>query len=209
MWTPVARTSDLKSGKPLPANYRGTRLVLWRKRDGSIGALRDACGHRGIPLSKGEVIDDTIRCGYHHYCFDAQGKCVKTPGMLRLDEAYRASCKVLPFYVKEAWGLLWISGESEKEHPFPMPDEDVAYVSDILPVMDSVTARGCRFFDGRRYEVATALNRIGAGKAQVAVIIKIQKPLPGIFGAIERAMLKRRLIRIKVDAPQLASPLPH
>lgn len=209
MWTPVARAPDLKSGKPLSANYSGTRLVLWRKRDGSIGALRDACGHRGIPLSKGEVVDDTIRCGYHHYCFDAQGRCVKTPEMLKLDESYRASCKVRPFYVKEAWGLLWISGESENECPFPMPYEDVAYVSDILPIMDSVKARGSKFFDGRRYEVATVMNRIGADKAQMAVVIKIPKPLPGILGVIERAILKRRVIQVNVDALQLASPLPR
>jgi hypothetical protein len=75
--------------------------------------------------------------------------------------------------------------------------------------MDSVKARGSRFFDGRRYEVATALNRIGAGKAQMAVVIKIPKPLPGILGAIERAMLKRRVIRVNIDALQLATPLPR
>jgi nitrite reductase/ring-hydroxylating ferredoxin subunit len=134
MWTPVAQAKAL-ADKPLQVNFWGARVVLWRTEGDSVAALRDACGHRGIPLSKGEVVGGAIRCGYHHFCFDAQGRCVQTPAVLKLGGDYRARCNVQPFFVKEAWGLLWLSVEPESANPFPVfGDAGASVTSKTLPV---------------------------------------------------------------------------
>ena len=50
------------------------------RTDGRAVALEDKCAHRYAPLSKGALIGDTLRCGYHGLCYDTTGKCVQIPG---------------------------------------------------------------------------------------------------------------------------------
>lgn len=40
-------------------------IVVYRREDGKIAALQDACPHRLAPLSLGRLKGDAIECGYH------------------------------------------------------------------------------------------------------------------------------------------------
>ena len=51
-----------------------------RREEGEAVAMDDWCPHRGFRLSRSELVGDTIQCGYHGMCFDAQGECVRVPG---------------------------------------------------------------------------------------------------------------------------------
>ena len=55
-------------------------MILYRAADGKVAAIEDRCCHRQMPLSKGWLEGDTVRCGYHGLRFDAAGKCVEIPG---------------------------------------------------------------------------------------------------------------------------------
>ena len=79
-------------------------IVLFRKENGDPVALEDACPHRKLPLSMGELIDDTIQCGYHGLTFNCDGACVKAPGMDRIPP----KALVTSYPVCERWGLVWI-----------------------------------------------------------------------------------------------------
>src|SRR5260370_12960564 len=46
-------------------------LVIGRDRQGQTFALRDACPHRGMPLSCGQFDGEQIECSYHGWRFDA------------------------------------------------------------------------------------------------------------------------------------------
>ena len=48
-------------------------VVLYRRRDGQVVALEDACWHRLLPLSMGRLKDDEVVCGYHGLVFNAGG----------------------------------------------------------------------------------------------------------------------------------------
>ena len=50
-WYPALRTRELRVGTMSKALLLGVPLVLGRKKDGRIFAMRDLCPHRGIPLS--------------------------------------------------------------------------------------------------------------------------------------------------------------
>jgi phenylpropionate dioxygenase-like ring-hydroxylating dioxygenase large terminal subunit len=43
----------------------GEPVLLARRLDGSMFALRDLCPHRGIPLRFGRFDGDTVQRGYH------------------------------------------------------------------------------------------------------------------------------------------------
>ena len=52
-WYPALRTDTLRKGKTATAMLLGIPLVLGRRNDGRVFAMRDSCPHRGIPLSAG------------------------------------------------------------------------------------------------------------------------------------------------------------
>ena len=79
-------------------------IVFYRKKDGRVVALEDACPHRKVPLSMGRIKDDQVECGYHGLTFDCSGSCVRAPGMERAP----SNARVRSFPVEERYGLLWI-----------------------------------------------------------------------------------------------------
>lgn len=80
-------------------------VVLYRKQDGTPVALEDACPHRKLPLSKGNLKDDVIECGYHGLTFDGSGKCVAAPTQ---PEQIPEKARVRSYPVVDRYRLLWI-----------------------------------------------------------------------------------------------------
>jgi len=124
MWMPVLESGELKTD-PVRVSYWGTPLVLFRTASGRLAALEDKCAHRGVPLSRGSIRDENIRCGFHHFRFNADGECVDVPSAFGADEAFRSRCSVRKFFVREEIGLVWVSVEDESSSPFPVDLDDL------------------------------------------------------------------------------------
>jgi phenylpropionate dioxygenase-like ring-hydroxylating dioxygenase large terminal subunit len=68
-----------------------TPLAIGRDRQGLPFALRDACPHRGMPLSHGRFDGQQVECSYHGWRFDGRsGQCQLIPSLtsdqkLRID----------------------------------------------------------------------------------------------------------------------------
>ncbi len=59
----------------------GTAIAVVRSGD-NLYAIGDLCSHAEVPLSEGEVYDDTIECWLHGSCFDLRtGKPTNPPAM--------------------------------------------------------------------------------------------------------------------------------
>ena len=79
-WQPVAHKKDLPDGgAPLPVRIMGEDLVLFRDDQGRAGLLDIHCCHRGSDISYGRVEDGGLRCLYHGWLFDINGKCMEQP----------------------------------------------------------------------------------------------------------------------------------
>jgi phthalate 4,5-dioxygenase len=80
-WQPVAVAEELPSGgAPLPVKILGEDLVLFRDDQDRIGLLGLHCAHRGADLSYGRCEDGGLRCLYHGWLYDVQGRCLEQPG---------------------------------------------------------------------------------------------------------------------------------
>lgn len=105
---------------PLSRKICGEPIVMYRKLDGSVVALRDACPHRLLPLSLGFREGDNIRCKYHGMVVTPEGKPCEMPmTQERVNEAL--TTPVYPALEKHRYVWVWI-GEPDKADPALVPD---------------------------------------------------------------------------------------
>ena len=79
-WQPIALVEELSAPRPVKAvRVLGQDLVLFRGPDGRLGLLDRDCPHRGADLAFGRLEDGGLRCLFHGWLFDTEGKCLETP----------------------------------------------------------------------------------------------------------------------------------
>ena len=75
----VAKTADVPPGTMTFVAVERERIVLAHV-DGAFYALRDVCGHRNAPLSRGRLDGHMIECPLHFAQFDVRtGKLIDGP----------------------------------------------------------------------------------------------------------------------------------
>lgn len=113
-WYMAAWASEVVDA-PFGRTICGEPIVLYRDRaTRRIAALQDRCCHRGAPLSRGEVTDNGLCCGYHGLVFDDGGRCVHVPGQ----EKISSKLKVPRYAVEERDGILWVwIGDPDQADP--------------------------------------------------------------------------------------------
>ena len=77
-WQPVALSAELAK-EPKPVRILGEDVVVFRDRRGRAGLLGAHCIHRGTPLAYGAIEDGGLRCCYHGWLFDTEGRCLDRP----------------------------------------------------------------------------------------------------------------------------------
>lgn len=106
-------------------------IVLYRKENGQVAALADACWHRLLPLSKGTLSGDNVICAYHGLEFDDTGRCVYMPSQ----DTINPSACVTQYPVLERYRFVWVwPGDPALADPAQVPDlhwhDDPNWVSD-------------------------------------------------------------------------------
>src|SRR5216683_6771936 len=61
---------DLGDGGMISGQADGEELVLARRGD-EVFAIGAHCTHYGGPLAEGLIVGDTVRCPWHHACFQS------------------------------------------------------------------------------------------------------------------------------------------
>ena len=123
-WYPVARSKSLKPGKVLGVHFAGDPIALVRAKDGACFALEDRCAHRQVPLSNGVVCPKGLRCGYHGWTYDTEGRCVDIPYLGKdQDTGVRRPNGVRCYPCREAYGLIFIfPGDIAKAETTAFPE---------------------------------------------------------------------------------------
>ncbi len=108
VWYAIGLSTEVPLNKMKSFVLAGEPLVLTRKSNGEVFALRDICPHRGIPFSYGRVVNDQVECPYHGWKFNSQGLCTEIPSLCAGQEFDCSRIKVKNYPVMERQGLIWI-----------------------------------------------------------------------------------------------------
>ena len=103
-WYVAGRSADFVNALT-PVTLLGDNIVIFRGEKGEPIALEDACPHRKLPLSKGNLIGSVVECGYHGLTFDCSGTCVAAPTQ---GDPIPKRARVRSYPVADKYGFLWI-----------------------------------------------------------------------------------------------------
>ncbi len=120
-WQPACLSDEL-SDLPKKVKLLAEEIVLFRDGQGRVGALEPHCAHRGTSLEWGRVEPRGLRCCYHGWLYDAEGRCLDMPCET---EEFRARMDVWqPAYpTLEFGGLVFVyMGPPGTEPLFPVYD---------------------------------------------------------------------------------------
>ena len=102
--------SDLEDGAMLVGQV-GEEAVLLARRGAELFAIGATCTHYGGPLGEGLMVEDTVRCPWHHACFSLRtGEALAAPAL------NATSC----WRIERRDGRIFV-GEKTSEAGRPMP----------------------------------------------------------------------------------------
>ena len=131
-WMPVAMTEEIGE---LPALVKvlGEELVLFRDLGGRVGLLHKHCSHRRASLEYGLITERGIRCCYHGWLYDVDGRILETPGEPH-DSPIRKSLCHGAYPVREHAGLVFAYlGPPDRQPDFPLLDTMALPGNDLVP----------------------------------------------------------------------------
>ena len=107
-WQPAALVDELSgTNRPVKAiRLFGEDLVIFKDEQGRYGLIGRRCPHRGTDLSKGRLEGGGLRCAFHGWLFDVNGKCLETPAE-PADSKLCANIKQVSYPVVEKSGILF------------------------------------------------------------------------------------------------------
>jgi phthalate 4,5-dioxygenase len=145
-WFPAIASNELVAdGAPRRVRLLGEDLVAFRDSDGRVGILDENCPHRGASLVLARNEACGLRCLYHGWKFDVEGRTLETPP--EPDDLYfRNKVRAASYPVREAGGLIWTYLGPAGTEPPPL-DFEFTHLAEghVLPM---VAIENCNWAQG-------------------------------------------------------------
>jgi phenylpropionate dioxygenase-like ring-hydroxylating dioxygenase large terminal subunit len=133
-WIPAALSSELAAdGPPVRLMLLGERLVAFRDSAGRVGILDHRCPHRGASLFYGRNEENGLRCVYHGWKYDADGRCLDMANVPP-QQSFKDKVCAKAYLAAERSGLVWVfMGERERAPGLPpfesalLPQDEIEY----------------------------------------------------------------------------------
>lgn len=118
-WIPALLSSEIAKpdGAPVPVQILGESLVAFRDTNGRVGLLDEMCAHRRTSLVYGRNEECGLRCLYHGWKFDVDGKVLDTPAE-PANSTFKNRIRQPSYPVYEDGGIVWAYlGPRDKQPP--------------------------------------------------------------------------------------------
>ncbi|MEK7216006.1 MAG: aromatic ring-hydroxylating dioxygenase subunit alpha, partial [Chloroflexota bacterium] len=105
-WHPIAGASELDDNPVKKVRVLCEDLVLYRDKAGNLGLIDEPCPHRRVSMEYGIPEQEGLRCPYHGWLFNHEGRCLEQPA-----EPWNATFKdrvtTKSYPVQELGGLVF------------------------------------------------------------------------------------------------------
>ena len=179
-WLPILLSEELPAPDctPVRAMILGERLVAFRDSAGRIGVLDERCPHRMASLFWGRNEEGGLRCAYHGWKWDTEGRCLDVPNTPEGD-TYRDKVTAFAAYpAVEMGGLVWAYMGPPEQKP-GLPDHEMnavpaanRYISKMLingnwlqGMEGDIDSSHVSFLHGRADSATAELARMGRMEA--------------------------------------------
>jgi phthalate 4,5-dioxygenase oxygenase subunit len=120
-WIPFLPSTDIVADdRPTLVRLLGEDLVVFRDSKGVLGLVDSLCPHRLAPLVYSRNEECGLRCVYHGWKFDVNGKVVDIPSEPNKQVVERMRIK--SYRVQERNGLVWAYLGHDQENPPALPN---------------------------------------------------------------------------------------
>src|SRR6201993_654674 len=125
-WLPVLLSEELPEpdGEPKKITVLGEELLAFRDSRGVVGVIDQYCPHRGANLWLGRNEECGIRCVYHGWKFDTDGRCVDMPTSYP-DLNAKDLIRIKSYPVREWGDMIWAYMGPANQAP-ELPDLEMA-----------------------------------------------------------------------------------
>ncbi|MDH2236186.1 aromatic ring-hydroxylating dioxygenase subunit alpha [Pigmentiphaga sp. GD03639] len=108
-WHPIAAVSEFDKMETKPVRLLGEDLVLYKDLGGNFGLIDRRCAHRRADLSYGFVEQSGLRCNYHGWLFDRDGRCTEQPyeDIAAPHARMKERLRITAYPVEQKAGMLW------------------------------------------------------------------------------------------------------
>jgi len=126
-WLPVALSRELPEpdGAPIRVRVMGEDLVAFRATDGRVGLVEPGCAHRGANLFFGRNEEGGLRCIYHGWKYDVDGRCIEMPNV-PADAAYHGKVSIKAYPTRESGEMVWAYLGPRERLPADLPQIEAA-----------------------------------------------------------------------------------
>lgn len=108
-WYAVSGSTDLPDNAVRAVSLLDRDIAIWRSASGVVQAWQNACPHRGMRLSFGQVRGEELSCRYHGWQFAQTGQCTLMPAQPGIKPP--AAVCVPTFACREKHSLIWVNPE--------------------------------------------------------------------------------------------------
>ncbi len=108
-WVPALLSEQLveSDGAPVRVRLFGEDLVAFRDTDGRIGVLGEFCPHRKASLFFGRNEECGLRCLYHGWKFDVDGRVLEMVSE-PAESGFADKVQHKAYPTQEAGGFIWV-----------------------------------------------------------------------------------------------------
>jgi len=153
-WIPAALSSELKpDGDPMRLMLLGEKLIAFRDTAGKVGIMDHRCPHRCASLFFGRNEQGGLRCVYHGWKFDTDGRCTDMPNLPEHQD-FKEKVRAKAYRTVERNGLVWVYMGAEETAP-PLPELEAT----LLPADDvqlTMTQRECNWLQALEGDIDTS-----------------------------------------------------
>lgn len=133
-WYALCKSADVPLGGVIGRNFLDGRVAIYRGIDGRVQVLSAYCAHIGADLSLGTVTGNALRCAFHHWEYDREGRCIRTG----IGDPPPARACVFNFPTVEKLGVVWAFNGYEPLFELADPSRPMEHllleVTDPFPV---------------------------------------------------------------------------